>query len=110
MLRLLRKFARLDGAIDSRVVLVNHAARTNIQMADFGVAHLAARQTDRTFRSIDGRVREFVPQPIPVGFGRAADGVVVRRIATADAVEYQEDDGRNDCRVGISRALVSEAE
>ena len=91
-----RKLAGLDGAIDAREILVDHPASADIEVPDFGVAHLAAGQPDRALGGVDGRVRELLPEPIPIRFTGQAHRVVGRRIAAAYAVEYHQqnrDDG-----------------
>ena len=40
------EFAIDDGFVDAREVLVNDAAGAEVEVADFGIAHLAYRQTD----------------------------------------------------------------
>ena len=42
----MREFAVGDRLVDPRQILVNDPARAEIQVADFGVAHLAFGQTD----------------------------------------------------------------
>ncbi|KKL87725.1 hypothetical protein LCGC14_1931870, partial [marine sediment metagenome] len=42
----MRKGSILDRQVDLSQIHRHHAARTDIGVADFGIAHLAARQAD----------------------------------------------------------------
>jgi hypothetical protein len=95
-----RKLAGLDGAIDAREILVDHPASVDIEVPDFGVAHLAAWQPDRALGGIDGRVREVLPKSIPIRFTGKAHRIVGRRIAAAHAVEYHQQNRDHGVGVG----------
>ena len=56
--------AVLDGAVDAHDVLVHDASRSEIEVADFAVAHLTVGKTDPRTRGFDQRVRIFLPQPV----------------------------------------------
>src|SRR5256885_16683069 len=65
-----------DGAVDAGEILVDDAPGTDVEMSHLGVAHLAARQPDRTFGGVDRGVREFPPQAVPIWFaGRVHRGI-----------------------------------
>src|SRR5437868_14649557 len=83
-----RKLAGLDGAIDAREILVDHPASADIEVPDFGVAHLAAGQPDRALGGVDGRVRELLSEPIPTRFAGLAHLIVRRVSGAAYADEY----------------------
>src|SRR5208282_592689 len=83
-----KKLPAFDRGLDTRVFLINDAAGADIKVPDFGVAHLRGGQADPLFGSLDERVRIGVPEQIPVRFARLADGIIVTRLAIAEAVEY----------------------
>ena len=46
-----------DTSIDPGEVLIDDSARAQVHVADFRVAHLTGRKTDRLARRDEGRVR-----------------------------------------------------
>ena len=88
--RILEEFTGLDRPADAGVLLENDPAGAQIEMADFGVAHLVVRQTDGAGGSVDQRMR-IGPQAFPVGLARRGDGVVLRILPVAPPVENDED-------------------
>ena len=91
--RIARELSRFDRAVDSRVVLVDDAAGADVEMPDFRISHLSARQAHGELGGVDGRVRARRQELVPVRLLRAGDGVVGCRLAAAEAVEDHERDG-----------------
>ncbi len=85
-----KKISTFNRGFDTRVFLVNDAPGTNVDMPDFGVAHLCGGQADPLFGGVDNGVRIGVPEKIPVRFTRLADGVVVTRFTVAKSIEYDQ--------------------
>ena len=85
------ELAGLDRVVDAREVLVDHAARPDIQVTHFGVAHLAGGQPHMQLGGIDRRVRRRREQPGPVRHRGDADRVVRRGLAAAESVQDQQD-------------------
>ena len=88
--RIFEKFAAFDVRFDARVVLVNHASRADVQVADLGVAHLRGGQADPLFGGVYGGVGIRIPEEIPVRLARLADRVVVTLFAIPEAIEYDQ--------------------
>jgi hypothetical protein len=59
-------------------------------MTDFGVAHLARRQADKFFRSVDQRMRILAPKRVPVGFLGGKNSVVIGIFTVAEAVKNKQ--------------------
>ena len=53
--------AILDRHIHAAEILIDHASGADVEMPDFGVAHLMGRQAHEFFRGIDQGVRIFAP-------------------------------------------------
>jgi hypothetical protein len=79
-----------DGAVDARVFLIHHATGADVQMPDFGIAHLAGRQSNRGFGSLDQRMGIILPELIEIGFVGAGDGVVGIGYAAAEAIKDEQ--------------------
>ena len=90
--RLLEKFAGRDHQVDARDVHVHDAARADIQVADFAVAHLPFGQADGRPGSVDQRVGKFCEQPVVIRFAREGDGVALGFGAIAPAIEHGQND------------------
>ena len=90
--RMLEETAVLDGDIDAHNVLVDNAARAQVEMSDFGVAHLPFWQADRTPRCVENRA--FIgAQPVVVVGGIGLDnGVVGSTLTHAPAVKNNQCD------------------
>ncbi len=88
--RIGEKLAVFNRGLNARVILVNHATRPDVEVADFGIAHLRGGQADPFFRGVDGGMRAGPPPDVPVRLARQADRVVVARLAVAEAVEYDQ--------------------
>ena len=53
-----KELAARDHHVDARDIHVHHAARANVQVADFAVAHLALGQPHKRPRRLNQRVRK----------------------------------------------------
>ena len=76
-----------DGAADARQILHDHAPGADIEMADLGIAHLAAGQADVVAGSVQKAVRPVPPQPVEGRRLGLADGVVGGIVAPTPAVQ-----------------------
>ena len=89
----------LDGAVDDGVVdagkLLEHdAARTDVQVANLGIAHLAGGKAHVLARSAERGVRVFFPKLVQEGLVGLVDGVVVARGREAEAVHDHQERGK----------------
>ena len=75
---------------DARQILHHHAAGADIEMADFGIAHLAVGQADVFAGRTQKAVRSGLPQPIESRRFRLAYGVIRRVLAPAPAVQNDQ--------------------
>src|SRR5580700_3207823 len=66
--RMPEEFARPNQIVDARDVHVHHAARADVQVAHFAIAHLAIGQADEMIRSMKQRVRKLRQQLVVRGF------------------------------------------
>ncbi len=73
-------------------------ACAEVQMTDFGVAHLARRQADGLLGRLEHAVRPALEQAPPGRHGRGGDGVASRIAADAEPVEHDQDDGSRSAR------------
>jgi len=81
-----------DRGVDARHVHADDAARAEVEMAYFGVSHLAVGESDEVLAGTDERVG-IGGQKLVVGrLSREGDGVAVGLGAVTPAVE----DGEND--------------
>src|SRR5947209_17737773 len=71
------QFAFFNRAVNSRQVLINNSARSEIKMADLRVAHLALRQTDVTPTGAQPRAWIIRVQFVVKGSGCKQRGVSV---------------------------------
>ena len=85
------EFAVSDQRVDARDVHLHNAARADIQVADFAVAHLPVGQADKVIRGLDQRVRKLAQQLVVVRLARQRDGVVGGFGAITPSIE----DGQN---------------
>ena len=81
-----------DGGVDAGHVHAHDAAGAEVEVADFGVAHLAVGQADEVLAGADEGVGEVAQQLVVGGLAGECDGVAVGLGAIAPAVE----DGEND--------------
>ncbi len=82
-----------DGLVDARQVLHDDAARAQVHVTYFGIAHLPARQADGKLARCDVGVGEAREKLVPVRGGGQADGVVGTLGALAPAIENTQHDG-----------------
>ena len=83
-------FAAGNGFVDARQVLDHHAAGADIEMADFGIAHLAVRQADVLARSVENSVRTALPEAAEIRCLSLANGVIARVVAPAPAIQNDQ--------------------
>ena len=94
-----------DRGVDAGEVLVDDAARTDVHVADFGIAHLPVRQTDELPVRLHQRVRIFAQHAPPVRQVGPGDRVVRGVVAMAPAIEDEQEDGFGS---GHGRVRLSE--
>ena len=70
-----KEFAVLDHQLDARAVHVHDAARADVEVADFAVAHLAVGQADKVPAGLDQRVGILAQQAVVGGLARQRDRV-----------------------------------
>ena len=87
-----KELAVLDHQIDSRDVHVNDAAGTDVEMADFAVAHLAFGQADKRAAGVDQSIRILAQQPVVGWLAGERDGVGFGFGAVSPAVEDDENE------------------
>ena len=83
-----------NGGGDARQVLKDPKARTQVEMPDLAVAHLAGRKADCLARRLQPAMRPLVDEPVPVPHRRAQQRVARRIVVEAEAVQDDEDDGQ----------------
>ena len=86
-LRMLVEAAVRDHRIDTRDVHRHHAARADVQMPDFAVAHLPIRQPDKVIRSMQQCVGKLAQQPVVIRFSRLGNCVCVTFRAISPPVQ-----------------------
>ena len=74
------------GVGDPGQVLVDHAARADVGVADLAVAHLPLGQTHGEPRGLELGVRALGKEPVQIRCVRAGDGVGLARRSQAEAV------------------------
>ena len=79
-----------DCLADARQILHDHAPGADIEMADLGIAHLAAGQADVVARSAQKAMRSVPPQPVEGRRIGLADGIVGGIVAPTPAVENDQ--------------------
>src|SRR5580700_580488 len=85
------EFTVLDHQVDAGNVHMHDAARANIEMPDFAVAHLPLGQSDKRSAGMNQRVRIFAQQALVGGLARQRDGVGFGLGAITPAVEDDKD-------------------
>jgi hypothetical protein len=83
--------AVLDRGVDPGQVLVDDPARAEVHVPDLGIAHLPVRQADVAAFGMDQGVRGLLPDPPPVRQVGLRQGVVLRLLAMAPAIQDQQD-------------------
>src|SRR5436190_13950478 len=91
--RALEERAVGDGGIDPRQVLEDRAPGTEIEVAHLGIAHLAPRQPDGSFRRAERGVGPRRQQAAPDRHPRRRDRVRPAISPDSEAVEDDEHDG-----------------
>src|ERR1035437_4414276 len=81
-----------DRLVDPGQVLEDRLPGAQVQVADFGVAHLAVRQADEAFGGLQRAMRPALQEGSPVGHSGLHDGIDLGLVADAEAVEDDEDD------------------
>ena len=84
-------FARRDHAVDTGHIHLDDAAGTDVEVADFGVAHLAIGQTDVLACGVDEGVREVTQERVVGWFFGLGDGVACDGWGKTPTVEDRED-------------------
>ncbi len=94
-----------DGGVDAGHVHADDAAGAEVEVADFGVAHLAVGEADEVLAGAEEGVGEVAQEPVVDGFAGLGYGVAVDLGAVAPAVEDGEDDGFGHAEVRIARVI-----
>ena len=93
--------------IDARDVHVHDAARPNIHVAHFAVAHLPLRQSDRRPGSLDQRVGKFLHQRVIIRFPRERNRVALRLRSISPSIQHcQYDRFRSLCHDFSLRSAI----
>ena len=87
------EFPARDQLVDARDVHADDPAGSDVEVADFAVAHLAVRQAHEVIGSVQKGARELRKQLVVVGLARQRDGVVLDLRTIAPSVEDGEDNG-----------------
>ena len=99
--RIAGEFAGLDRVIDAREFLVDDTAGADVQMTDFGIAHLPARKADGELGSVDRRVRDARASR------RSQLGFAARLIALSGAASRQPTPSRISSTTGTTAAAAA---
>src|SRR6266550_397604 len=89
---ILLQIAALDSLADADDVLFDDASRANVQMSDFGVAHLAGRESHGLAGSFERCPRRFAIQPVETRRLRLGNCVVLPLFAAAESVNDDENE------------------
>ncbi len=89
----LEELAVADGFGDLREVLVHNAARAQVHVAHFGIAHLPVRQTHIHAAARDESVRLAGEQAVIDWLVGGVDGIELRIVAVSEAVENDQYQG-----------------
>ena len=84
------------GAVDLDEVLIEDAARSNVEVADFGIPHLAFGKTDGEAVGAKGRMGAVVGELRHEGRAHGPDHVGLVAAADAPAVENHEKNFRHE--------------
>src|SRR5579871_625816 len=85
------ELARGDHGVDARHVHLDNAPRSNIQVADFAISHLAVGKPDERTRSMDEGIRIFAQQFVVGRLARGGNGVALDGGSETPTVEDSED-------------------
>jgi hypothetical protein len=80
----------LDGLVDARQVLHHDGARTEVEMADLRVAHLALGEADRSTARHEERVGVAVPQLVEHRSARQRNRIARPTRGDPPAVEHDQ--------------------
>ncbi len=78
------------SAVYFHQILIDNASRTNVEVTDFGVAHLTIGQAHIFARSLQLRMRIDGVQAVPIWGWHLADDIVFFTVANAPAVENHQ--------------------
>ena len=84
-----------DRLVDAHDVLIDDAARAQVEVSDLAVAHLPVGQPDVVARGADQHVRVALVQLGEGRHARQSDGVPVGFGALAETIQDDEDDARH---------------
>src|SRR5271163_558267 len=87
------ELAARDQRVDASNVHADDAARADIEMAHFAVAHLPVRQTDEVVGGMEKRVGEFRQQLVVGRLAGQRNCVVLNLRAVSPSIEDRQDDG-----------------
>src|SRR5579884_451408 len=90
--RMAEQVTVLNHQLDARRIHVDDAARANVQVSDFAVAHLTFGQSDERAASLNQRVRIFAQQAVVRRLTSEGDGIGVRFGAVTPAVEDDQNE------------------
>ena len=85
--RVAEEFAGGDHVVDSGDVHVDDPAASDVEMADFAVAHLPVGEADIRTGRVDESVWEAAVQLVPGGLARQSNGVAVARGTESPTVQ-----------------------
>ena len=91
--RVLEELTVADGLGHPGKVLIDDAARAQVHVTDFGVAHLPVRQADIHARAGNEAMRLAGAQAVVDRRVSGVDGVVFRAFAVAEAIQDDQDQG-----------------
>ena len=89
--RIAEEIAGFDHKVDAHDVHQQHAARADVEMADFAVAHLAVRQAHGGTGGLDQHVGVLAQEPVVGRFSRGGDGVAFYDRGKSPAIENGQD-------------------
>ena len=89
---MLKELAVLDHQVDTSDVHVNDAACTDIQMADFAIAHLSLGEADEGPAGVDQRIGILAQQPVVRRLARERNSVGFGFSAVSPAVEDDQNE------------------
>ncbi len=73
----MKKLAVHDGGVDAGHVHADDSSGAEVEMADFGVAHLAVGEADEVLAGAEEGVGVFAEELVVGGFAGESDGVAV---------------------------------
>ena len=82
-----QKFVLAAGHVDLDQILINDAARADVEMSHLGVAHLSGGKTHVLTAGFQKRYGVLCPELVEIGGSLSVDGVGAVMLALAPAVE-----------------------